>query len=189
MERVTPDDAARTARRSVHRGRVVDLSIDSVRFPDGSTGELEFIRHSGASAVLPVLDDPGAGDPTILLLRQYRYAAGGEILEIPAGRPDVPGEDWADCARRELEEEAGLIAGTLSYMTTIFTTPGFTNEQIRLYMATDLTPGTANRDPDEFFERITMPLSEALACVRDGRITDAKTMCALLYAAGFRMGL
>lgn len=188
MNRPTPDDDARIDRRSVHDGRIVHLSVDTVRFPDGSTGELEFIRHSGASAVLPLLDDPAVDDPTILLVRQYRYAAGGEILEIPAGRPDFDGEPWEACARRELEEEAGLIAGTLSYLTTIFTTPGFTDEKIHLYLATDCRPGEVSRDPDEFVEPVTMPLSDALARVQKGEITDAKTMCALLYAAGYRLG-
>src|SRR5690606_23420490 len=113
-------------RRPVHKGRIVDLSIDTVRFPDGSTGELEFIRHSGAAAVLPVLGDPAGPDPQVLLIRQYRYASGGFMLEVPAGRPDREGEDWEVCARRELEEETGLVAGSLTYMTMIHTTPGFT---------------------------------------------------------------
>src|SRR5688572_27172371 len=99
--------------RPVHNGRIVNLSIDTVRFPDGSTGELEMIRHSGAAAVLPVLSDPQGDDPQILLIRQYRYASGGYMLEVPAGRPDRQGEDWELCARRELEEETGLIAGNL----------------------------------------------------------------------------
>lgn len=185
-----PDNARfRIARRPVHRGRIVDLSVDTVRFPDGSSGELEFIRHSGASAVLPVLDDPAAADPTILLIRQFRYAAGGDLLEVPAGRPDFEGEDWEVCARRELEEETGLAAGRVEYLTTIFTTPGFTDELIRLYIATDLRPGTRTLDNDEFLEPVTLPLSEALARVRDGTISDAKTICTLLYVAGFRLGL
>lgn len=173
--------------RPVHKGRIVDLAIDTVRFPDGSVGELEFIRHSGAAAVLPVLGDPDGPDPQILLIRQYRYAAGGPILEVPAGRPDRYGEPWEDVARRELEEETGLIAGSLHLLTTIFTTPGFTDEQIHLFMATDLETGTTSLDHDEFIETVTMPMSEALALIRDGEIADAKSICTLLYAAGFRM--
>ncbi len=181
-------DDALIRRTPIHSGRIVDLSIDTVRFPDGSIGELEFIRHSGASAVLPVLDDPSVADPTILLIRQYRYASGGHLFEVPAGRPEFPGEDWADCARRELEEETGLVAGTLEYLTSIFTTPGFTNEQIRLYLATDLVAGTRQLDQDEFVEPVPMPLSEALTRIRDGQIQDAKTICTILYAAGYRLG-
>ena len=91
----------------VHDGRIVHLSIDTVRFPDGSVGELEMIRHSGASAVLPLLGSRDDADPEIVLIRQYRYASGGYMFEVPAGRPDRPGEDWEVCARRELEEETG----------------------------------------------------------------------------------
>jgi ADP-ribose pyrophosphatase len=181
------DEPGRIASRHVHTGRIVDLSIDTVRFPDGSTGELEMIRHSGAAAVLPVLNDPHGPDPQVLLIRQYRYASGGYMYEVPAGRPDRPGEDWEVCARRELEEETGLVAGELTYMTTIFTTPGFTDEQIRLFMATDCTTGTGKPDLDEFIEPVVLNMSAALAMVRDGEITDGKTICAILYAAGFRM--
>jgi ADP-ribose pyrophosphatase len=181
------DEPGRIASRPVHAGRIVDLSIDTVRFPDGSTGELEMIRHSGAAAVLPVLNDPHGPDPQILLIRQYRYASGGYMYEVPAGRPDTPGEDWEVCARRELEEETGLLAGELTYMTTIFTTPGFTDEQIRLFMATDCTTGTGKLDLDEFIEPVVLNMSAALAMIRDGEITDGKTICSILYAAGFLM--
>jgi ADP-ribose pyrophosphatase len=174
--------------RSIYKGRIVDLSVDTVRFPDGSTGELEMIRHSGASAVLPILSDPAGPDPEILLIRQFRYASGGTMLEVPAGRPDRPGEPWEDVARRELEEETGLIADTLTPLTTIFTTPGFTDEQIHLFMATDLRTGRQSLDLDEFLEPVKLPLSRALEMVRDGEISDAKTICTLLYAAGFPLG-
>jgi ADP-ribose pyrophosphatase len=173
-------------RRSVHRGRIVDLSIDTVRFPDGSVGELEMIRHSGAAAVLPLLSPPSDGDPVVLLVRQYRYASGGFMLEVPAGRPDRIGEDWELCARRELEEETGIIAGSLTYLTTIYTTPGFTDEQIRLYLASDCNAtGTGKLDQDEFIEPVTLPLSRVMELIRSGQITDAKTICTVLYAAAF----
>lgn len=173
------------SRRPVHKGRIVDLSIDTVRFPDGSTGELEMIRHSGAAAVLPVLSDPQGDDPQIMLIRQYRYAAGGYMLEVPAGRPDREGEDWEVCARRELEEETGLVAGHLTRLTSIFTTPGFTDEKIHLYMATELTNGTTNLDHDEFVEPVVMHLSDALERIERGEISDGKTIITLLYAAGY----
>jgi ADP-ribose pyrophosphatase len=175
------------ASRPIHDGRVVKLSVDTVRFPDGSTGELEMIRHSGAAAVLPVLGDPHGPDPQILLIRQYRYASGGYMLEVPAGRPDEPGEEWEVCARRELQEETGLVAGKLDRMTAIFTTPGFTDERIHLFMATELTQGSGSLDEDEFVEPVVMTMSQALTLIRDGEITDAKTICTLLYAAGFLM--
>ncbi|NJD10798.1 MAG: NUDIX hydrolase [Gemmatimonadetes bacterium] len=173
--------------RPIHQGRIVNLAIDTVRFPDGSTGELEMIRHSGAAAVVPLLSDPHGDDPQVLLIRQYRYASGGYLLEIPAGRPDRPGEDWEVCARRELEEETGLVAGRMTLLTTIFTTPGFTDEQIRIFLATDLTAGQHKLDPDEFLDPVVMPISEALERIRSGEICDAKTVCGLLYAAGYSL--
>lgn len=175
-------------RKPIHKGRIVDLSIDTVRFPNGKTGELEMIRHSGASAVLPILSDADGEDPQILLVRQYRYAAGGYLLEVPAGRPDTEGEDWEVCARRELEEETGMVAGTVTRLTTIFTTPGFTDEEIHLFMATDLKTGKTKLDEDEFLNTEKMLLSEALEKIRDGEIKDAKTICTLLFAAGYVLG-
>jgi ADP-ribose diphosphatase len=179
----------RISRRPVHRGRVVDLGVDTVRFPDGSTGELEMIHHSGAAAVLPVLSDPGGADPQVVLVKQYRYAAGGWLYEVPAGRPERAGEPWEEVARRELLEEAGLVAGELRYLTEIWTTPGFTDEKIHLYLATNLSAGQTSYDTDEFMELARVPLSEALRMVRDREITDAKTICTLLYAAGFVFGM
>lgn len=169
-------------RRPIHRGRVVDLSIDTVRFPDGSTGELEMIRHSGAAAVLPIFGEPGEDDPEILLIRQYRYAADGYLLEVPAGRPDQIGEDWESCARRELQEETGFTAEKLIYLTYIFTTPGFTDERIHLYLAYNLTPGENRLDQDEFIEIVRLRLSDAIQRIRSGEITDAKTICTLYLA-------
>jgi ADP-ribose pyrophosphatase len=186
---VPPAGPGRVSRRPVHRGPVVDLGIDTVRFPDGSIGELELVRHSGAAAVLPVLSDPAGPDPQIVLVRQYRYAAGGWLYEVPAGRPHHPGEPWEDCARRELLEEAGLVAGELRHLTTIWTTPGFTDERIHLYAALNLSEGQTSYDQDEFIERVAMPVSRALQMVRDGEISDAKTICTLLYAAGFFFGM
>jgi ADP-ribose pyrophosphatase len=174
-------------RTPIHKGRIVDLSMDTVRFPNGKTGQLEMIRHSGASAVLPVLSDLDADDPQILLIRQYRYAAGGYLLEVPAGRPDKEGEDWEVCARRELQEETGLAAEQLIKLTAIYTTPGFTDEKIHLFIAIGLTTGETSLDEDEFLDTVTMPMSEALEKVRTGEITDSKTICTLLYAAGFLM--
>lgn len=171
----------------VHDGRVVHLSIDTVRFPDGSIGDLELVRHRGAAAVLPVLGGERDADPDILLLRQYRYAAGGDIWEVPAGIIE-PGESWEDCARRELEEEAGVKAGRLVALTTIHTTPGFTNEEIHLYAAFDLEPGETRTDEDEFLQVVRLPLSGALRMVRSGEISDGKSLVAILYAARFLMG-
>lgn len=174
--------------RPVHRGRIVDLRLDTVRLPDGTTGEMEMIRHSGAAAILPLLDPRDAEDPLILLIRQYRYAGGGYLLEVPAGRPDEPSEPWERCATRELEEETGLVPGRLTRLTSILTTPGFTDERIHLFLAEELRPGTHALDHDEFIEPVRLPLSEALEMVRNEEIVDAKTICTLLFAAGFLLG-
>ena len=173
------------ATRRIHSGRIVQLDVDTVRFPDGSTGEIEMFRHPGASAVVPFLSDPTGPDPQVLLIRQYRYAAGGYVWEVPAGRLD-PGEDPAACAARELEEETGCTAERVERLTTIFTTPGFCDEQIHLFIATGLTMGEHQRETDEFLEVETMALSRALAMIERGEIQDSKTICALLFAAGFR---
>lgn len=179
---------ARLGTREIYRGRVVNLDLDTVRFPDGSTGEIEMMRHSGAAAVLPVSRVLDGGDPEVVLIRQYRYATGGYIHEVPAGRPAFAGEAWEECARRELEEETGMRAGALRRLTTIYTTPGFTDERIHLFVASGLTEGTVAHDADEFLEVVRIPFSETLEMVHDGRIVDAKSICALLYAAVFGMG-
>lgn len=178
------DRSACLSTRLVHDGRVVHLSVDSVRFPDGSLGELELVRHRGAAAVLPVFGKDHGAEPEVLLLRQYRYAAGGVIYEVPAGIIE-PDEDWDDCARRELEEETGYRATHLVELTTIHTTPGFTTEQIHLYAAFGLTPGASNTDRDEFLEVERMPLSRAVDLIRRGEMTDAKSIVTVLFAARF----
>jgi len=180
-------DPGKLSSERVYTGRIVHLDVDTVRFPDGSTSTLEIFRHPGASAVVPFLSDPAGDDPQVLLIKQYRYAAGGYLYEIPAGRLD-PGEDPADCARRELEEETGCRAEGVERLTTIVTTPGFCDEQIHLFMATGLTMGEHRREADEFLEVEQMPLSEALAKIERGEIRDSKTICGLLYVAGFRLG-
>ena len=186
-EEVTAAPPEQISSLPVYDGTIVHLAVDTVRFPDGSSGDLEVIRHSGASAVLPVLGSVHDADPEVLLIRQYRYATGGYLYEVPAGRPLFKGEDWEVCARRELEEETGLIAGRLTPLTTIYTSPGFTDELIHLYLAEELSTGTIARDIDEFIELVRLPLSAALAMVERGEVSDAKTICTLLHAATFRL--
>jgi len=171
----------------VYTGKIVSLDVDTVRFPDGSTGELEMIRHPGASAVVPFLSDPRGDDPQVLMIRQYRYAADGYLYEIPAGRLD-PGENARDCAARELKEETGCTAEQLDYLLTMYTTPGFTDEKIHLFMATGLTTGETKHEADEFLDLHPMPLSKALEMMQAGEIQDGKTALGLLFAAGFRAG-
>ncbi len=170
----------------VYNGRVISLDIDEVRFPDGSIGSLEMVRHPGASAVVPLLD-ADADDPEVLLIRQYRYAANGYLYEIPAGRLDV-GESPMECAHRELSEETGYRAERVEQLFTMYTTPGFTDEKIHLFLATGLTAGESHREADEFMELVPTKMSRALSMIEQGEIQDAKTALALLFAAGFRLG-
>ena len=179
--------ATAVSTRRIHTGRVLNLDIDTVRFPDGSVGELEMIRHSGASAIVPFVSDPGGPDPQVMLIRQYRYAADGYVYEIPAGRLDV-GEEPLACAHRELREETGCTAAGMERLFTMFTTPGFTDERIHVFQATALTRGESERESDEFLEVETMPLSKALSMIESGEIQDGKTALALLFTAGFRVG-
>jgi len=171
--------------RLVHEGRIVRLSVDTVRMPDGSVTERELVRHVGAAAIVPLLGDAADPDPDVVLIRQWRYTTDGEILEIPAGMRDDPAERFEDCARRELREETGYVAGRLEPLTPVWTTPGFTNEQVHLFAAWDLDEGARDLDSDEFLELVRVPLSTAVSWVRSGRITDAKTVAGLLWVAHF----
>jgi ADP-ribose pyrophosphatase len=168
----------------IYSGRIVNLDLDTVRFPDGSTGTLEMLRHSGASAVVPLLDDVTAPDPRVLLIRQFRHAADGFIWEVPAGRLD-PGESPERCAARELEEETGRRAGRIDRLATIYTTPGFTDEKIHLFVARDLTEGNVNHEADEFMELHERRWSDVMASIEKGEIADGKTLISLLYVHAF----
>jgi ADP-ribose pyrophosphatase len=173
--------------RRVYTGKIISVDVDTVRFPDGSTGELEMIRHPGASAIVPFLSDPRGEDPQVLMIRQYRYAADGYLYEIPAGRLDQ-GENPRDCAVRELKEETGCTAEHFDHLLTMYTTPGFTDEKIHVFMATGLIAGETKHEVDEFLDLHPMRLSRALEMVEAGEIQDAKTVIGLLFAAGFRSG-
>jgi ADP-ribose pyrophosphatase len=186
-EKKGPGAEGRIGSRRLYTGRIINMDMDEVRFPNGSMGELEMVRHPGAAAVVPFLTDPDGDDPQILLLKQYRYAAEDYLYEIPAGRLD-PGEHPIDCARRELKEETGCTAERVEPLLTFYTTPGFTDEKIHLFMASGLRHGETGKESDEFIEVQTFPLSQALGMVGSGEIRDGKTALGLLYVAGFRIG-
>jgi ADP-ribose pyrophosphatase len=173
------NDVKLLASRRVFQGKVVDLSVDRVELPNGNVCDLEMIRHPGAAAVVPV--DP-AGN--VLLVRQYRYAASGWLYEVPAGKLDA-GEPPSVCATREVEEETGWRPGRLTEMGWIWTTPGFTDERIWLYLATDLEESEQALQPDEVLSVERMPLEQAVDLARRGEIRDAKSVCALLRALSF----
>ena len=173
--------------RELYSGKIVTLNSDTVRLPDGTTMEMDIARHPGAAAVVPFMSGPMGDEPQILMLRQYRYAAGGYLYEIPAGRLDE-GETPVECAVRELKEETGCTADHIEPMTSILTTPGFTDEVIHLFMATGLTHGEHNREADEFVDLVIIRLSEALERISSGEIIDSKTALALMFVAGFKTG-
>jgi ADP-ribose pyrophosphatase len=167
--------------RRLYEGRVLNLDIDRVRFPNGAVGELELIRHSGAAAVVPFLDEPNDVGARVLLLRQFRYAADDFLYEIPAGRIQ-DGEAPHECARRELLEEAGCTAAALVPLGGFFTTPGFIDEYIHVFTATGLTRGVASPESDEFIHHESHTLQEILRMIDRGRIVDGKTIIAMLMA-------
>jgi ADP-ribose pyrophosphatase len=165
-------------RRQVYRGRVVDLGVERVQLPNGVETELEILRHAGAAAVVPV-DAEGR----VVLIRQYRHAAGGFLWEIPAG---LLHEDEAPvaCAQRELSEEAGLAAGRFDVLGAMLPTPGYSDERIHLFLGRDLHEAPMAREEDEVIHRIErMALVTALGMVRGGEIPDGKTALGLLLAA------
>lgn len=159
--------------RSIYKGTVVILNVDTVTLPNGATIDLETIRHPGASAIVPLKEDG-----TVVLIRQFRHAAGGYIFEIPAGKLS-PGEDPIACAERELEEEVGYKACSFELLTSIFTAPGFCDEVIHIYKGTGLTQGTQNLDHDEVLEIVEMPIEQGIAKIKDGTIQDSKTIIGL----------
>jgi len=159
------------------RGFELHVNREVARLPDGREVELDIVRHPGASAVVPFVSDDD-----IVLIRQHRHAAGGCILEVPAGKLD-PGEVPERCAARELEEETGLRAGRLEALGWIFTTPGFSDEKIHLYAAFDLRDVGARPQEDEHIECVRMPLDDAVELVWRGELRDAKSALALLHAA------
>ena len=176
-------DARTTGPTRVYQGRFINVDLETFRNPAGKTLSLEIIHHPGAAAVVPVVD-PDVADPEILLLRQFRHAAGGVIWEIPAGVLE-PGENPEACARRELREETGAEAARIDRLSTIFTTPGFTDERIHLFRATGLTIHAADPQPDEFIRVERLPFSETLQLIRTGDIADGKSIAALLFLGTF----
>jgi ADP-ribose pyrophosphatase len=168
--------------RERFRGRTVTVLSERVLLPNGHEVELDVVRHPGAAAVVP-LDAEGR----VLMVRQYRHTVGGWLLEIPAGKL-AAGEDPATGAGRELEEEAGVRAATLRELGSILVSPGFCDERIWLYLATDLEAVPQRLEDDEVLSLERLPLAEAVHRAESGEIVDAKSTCALLRAAALLRG-
>ena len=163
----------------VYDGKLLKVYRDVVRLPDGSQGAREYIRHPGAVAIVALFDDG-----RVLLERQYRYPQGREFIEIPAGKLE-PDEPHLETAKRELLEETGYAAAEWAHLGVVHTAIAYTDESIDLFLAKQLTSGSAMLDAGEFLEIFTVPFAEAIAMVRDGRITDVKTVAALLWVERF----
>ena len=160
--------------RQIFQGKLVRLRVDTVGLPQGGTSTREIVEHSPAVAIVP-LDE----DMNVHLVRQYRKAIEQELLEVPAGVIHE-GEGLEACARRELEEETGYGAGRLELMAAFFTTPGFCDEEIYAFLATNLTQGQPHPDEDEGIEPVSVPLSSVPELIRRGEIRDAKSIASLL---------
>jgi 8-oxo-dGTP pyrophosphatase MutT (NUDIX family) len=161
---------------TLHQGKVFDLLRDTIRLDSGLTTEIDIIRHPGASAIVPFLDDN-----TLILIRQYRHALGDYIWEIPAGTLN-PGETPAMCARRELTEETGYVSHEWHELGEIVPVPGYSNERIHMFLATELMQSDQNLDDDEMLTVHTCKFDDALAFVNTGKIKDGKTICGLFMA-------
>ena len=159
----------------VFDGKLLHVKKDTVRLPNGNIAYREWIKHPGASAVVPVTPEG-----RLIFVRQYRYPIQQVTLEIPAGKLDAEGEDPLDCARRELSEETGYQAEKYTFLTKLATTVGFSNEFIYIYAAEGLTAGRQHPDEDEFINVCTLTMDEAMAKIRSGEICDAKSVTAVL---------
>jgi ADP-ribose pyrophosphatase len=163
----------------VFDGNLLKVYRDAVRLPDGSRGEREYIRHPGAVAIVALTEDR-----KLLLERQYRYPPRREFIEVPAGKID-PGEAHLATAKRELLEETGYRAEEWTRLCVLHTAIGYTDEAIELYLARKLTLQERKLDPGEFLETFLLPFDDAVAMVRDGRISDVKTVSAILWWKAF----
>ena len=159
----------------VYAGGFIEVHKDLVRLPDGSQGNREYIRHPGAVLIVPLFDDG-----RVLLERQYRYPQGREFIEVPAGKREA-GEEPLETAKRELLEETGYVAADWKHVGIVHTAIAYSDEGIEMYVARGLEKREANLDVGEFLEVLAVPFDEALAMVRAGRITDAKSVSALLW--------
>lgn len=171
----------RVDRRTVYAGYST-IHVDRLRSPDGSEVEREVVEHFDAVAIVPLLDDG-----SVVLLRHYRHPIGSYVIEIPAGKLDVAGEHVAEAGQRELAEEIGMRAGRLDHLTTFLNSAGWNTERTHVYLGRDLAsaphpPDFSHHAEEADMEILRLPFDEAVAAVRDGTITDAKTVIGLLLA-------
>ena len=159
-------------KHTLYKGFIINLRVDDALLPDGRPCKREMVEHPGGAAVLCVEEGK------VLLVRQFRYAYGEELLEIPAGKLDK-GEDPAHAAARELEEETGRVAERVEKLFTLYPTPGYTNEKLHDFLALGVHMGHVHPVDDEFVSVVRIPLADVSAMIADGRIRDAKTIAAV----------
>ena len=165
----------KTVRKNyIYRGKILNLRCDDALLPDGNPCRREIVEHSGGAAVLCVVEEK------VALVKQYRYAYGEEIYEIPAGKLEK-GEDPVKAAIRELSEETGLLAEKMNHLFTLYPSPGYTDEKIYIYKAEGIRQGKEHLDEGEFLNVELIPLSQAYGMIDRGEIRDAKTVAALFY--------
>jgi ADP-ribose pyrophosphatase len=159
--------------QKIYQGRAFNVRRDEVRLPDGNSTQLDIVEHSGAITILP-LD----ADGNIWFVRQYRHAAGDTLLELPAGTLE-PGEPPENAARREIREEIGMAADTLTLLGEFFLAPGYSTEYMYVYLATGLYPSPLKQDADEFLSIEKIPASHVPQLVAEGSLRDAKSLVSL----------
>ncbi|EOS81749.1 hypothetical protein C817_00478 [Dorea sp. 5-2] len=169
------DEVKRVGRELVYQGTILEVYKDHMEFSNGNTAKWDFIRHDGAAAVVPVMEDG-----RILMVSQYRNALERMTLEIPAGKLDQPGEPGIECARRELEEETGYRSEELEWLLSLRTTVAFCNEKIEIFVARNLIPSCQHLDEDEFVDVKAYTLEELKEMIFSGKIEDSKTIAAIL---------
>jgi ADP-ribose pyrophosphatase len=167
-------DLRRLDHRAVYRGRILTLEVDRVIEPSGIEVVREVVRHQGAAVILPLTHED-----KVVLVRQFRYAVGRFLWEVPAGHIG-PGETPEETARRELVEETGYRPQQLEKLTAVYPSPGFSDEVMHIFLATELEPGSASPEDDESIEMGLFSVEEAMAMVSDGRIQDGKTLLSLM---------
>lgn len=163
--------------QSAFVGRAFNIRVDQVRLPGGATARWEVLEHTGGVALVP-LDEAG----NVLMVRQYRHCVGAELLELPAGTLEM-GEDPAETAARELQEEVGMAAASLELIGEFYLAPGYSTELMRTYLATGLTPASRPQDEDESIEVERIPFAEAVKMAISGQLRDAKSVAGLLLAS------